>query len=114
VFSPVHTDSSNNISLLTVIVNNKNNKTSNKQQKRKVIEEKSYWNQPYVASRVLPFGSSVSLDSFKLQFAAILDAHLHIFVYGEVDRGIAKVHLSVLSKLMPIRTKALLVSQPVR
>ncbi|CAE8684975.1 unnamed protein product [Polarella glacialis] len=32
----------------TVMVNNKNNsKTSNKQQKRKLIEEKSYWNQPY-------------------------------------------------------------------
>ncbi|CAE8602077.1 unnamed protein product [Polarella glacialis] len=42
------TVSPNKISLFIVIVNSKNNsKTSNKQQKRKLIEEKSYWNQPY-------------------------------------------------------------------
>jgi hypothetical protein len=47
------------ISLFTIVVNSKNNsKTSSKQQKRKLIEEKCYWNQPYV-----PIVNSVNNNS---------------------------------------------------
>ena len=66
------TVSFNKISLLIVSVNTKNNsKTSNKQQKRKLIEEKCYWNQPYVSTPGQPSVFPVGSDTAALRSAPV-------------------------------------------